>query len=134
MQRRLERKLFKTAYISQRVSLCVLCLTVCFCKRMCIYFHNTVAMRVGADVIQRIFSFAVLFFFSAQAPLQHHGRGRGPAETTTVSIHLSHINCLVTHCSPMLVCAYRACMCESVHAYVFYTGNRVFRPPGGVNI
>lgn len=114
MQDRLERKLFKTAYFS--VSVCVLGLAVCFCKFMCIYFHNTVAMRAGTDVIQRIFSFTV-FSSSPSAALRE---GPGPAETTTVSIHLSNVNCLITHSSPVLVCVCAhvwMCLCFCICCY-----------------
>lgn len=54
MQSRLERKLLKTtrSYFS-------VCVAVSFCRWMCIYFHNAAAMFTSADVIQRIFSFAV---------------------------------------------------------------------------
>lgn len=85
-----------------RVCVSVLGVAVSFCRWMCIYFHNAAAMGTSADVIQRIFSFAVF----SSSPSAASREGPGPAETTTVFIHLSNVNCLITHCSPELVCAY----------------------------
>lgn len=96
-----------------RVCVSVLGVAVSFCRWMCIYFHNAAAMGTSADVIQRIFSFAVF----SSSPSAASREGPGPAETTTVFIHLSNVNCLITHCSPELVCAYThvwGCVCTCV--------------------
>lgn len=51
-----------------------------------------------------------LFAVFRLSPSAVQREGPGPAETTTVFIHLSNVNCLITHCSPELVHV-RVCAC-----------------------
>ncbi len=100
----------------------------CACE--CAFILTTQLLNVLVQLLSRGFS-ALLFL--AQAPLQHRGRGRGlqkPAETTTVSIHLSNVNSLITHCSLMVGCAYICesaclCMCFAIAAATTITQEKV---------